>query len=362
MDEITLDDKTYVSSKRAAQITGYAKDYVGQLCREGRVEARLVGRNWYVLETSIRDHRFGAPPAKEPVKTESTSVHEWVPSNYTSEVVPELPILAPVTQIEAPAQVPAAVPAEVSSIDVENTMHFGDKAGIHVFEENIGSSVATAPALDTESAEVKSDVVQEMQSAWQDWFSRTNELKVSEEILLENEPVALELPSEAPLITEDDDESSFDKVTTPIAIERVLEPEESEPEVSELEESVPVIASYTEDHDEYAERVPIKRSYRREVTAQNTQDSSFVAPEGRIVRERKVSPSKKRKTMVQVSKTSGGNGSSLVLRVVLVILALAAIGIAAIGSGKLDSFLAQAHLNYSPINYLVGQSSVQKAN
>ncbi len=59
MDEITIEDKKYISSKRAAKITGYAKDYVGQLCREGRVPARLVGRNWYVLETAIQDHRFG---------------------------------------------------------------------------------------------------------------------------------------------------------------------------------------------------------------------------------------------------------------------------------------------------------------
>jgi hypothetical protein len=59
MEEITIEDKKYISSKRAAKITGYAKDYVGQLCREGRVPARLVGRNWYVLETAIQDHRFG---------------------------------------------------------------------------------------------------------------------------------------------------------------------------------------------------------------------------------------------------------------------------------------------------------------
>ncbi len=63
MDEITLDDKKYVSSKQAAKLTGYAKDYVGQLCREGRVQARLVGRSWYVLESSIKDHRFGTQQA-----------------------------------------------------------------------------------------------------------------------------------------------------------------------------------------------------------------------------------------------------------------------------------------------------------
>jgi len=60
MDEILIDEKKYVSSKQAAKITGYAKDYIGQLCREGRVPARLVGRSWYVLETAIQDHRFGS--------------------------------------------------------------------------------------------------------------------------------------------------------------------------------------------------------------------------------------------------------------------------------------------------------------
>lgn len=59
MDEIIIEEKKYISSKRAAKITGYAKDYIGQLCREGRVPARLVGRGWYVLETAIQDHRFG---------------------------------------------------------------------------------------------------------------------------------------------------------------------------------------------------------------------------------------------------------------------------------------------------------------
>ena len=61
MDEILIEEKKYVSSKRAAKMTGYAKDYIGQLCREGRVPARLVGRSWYVLETAIQDHRFGTP-------------------------------------------------------------------------------------------------------------------------------------------------------------------------------------------------------------------------------------------------------------------------------------------------------------
>ncbi|MDE1919712.1 MAG: hypothetical protein KGH56_03410 [Patescibacteria group bacterium] len=65
MDEILIGEKKYVSSKRAAKMTGYAKDYIGQLCREGRVPARLVGRSWYVLETAIQDHRFGDQKIEE---------------------------------------------------------------------------------------------------------------------------------------------------------------------------------------------------------------------------------------------------------------------------------------------------------
>jgi hypothetical protein len=52
-DEIVLAGKKYVSSKRAAEISGYAKDYVGQLCRGGKLSAKLIGRNWYILLDSL---------------------------------------------------------------------------------------------------------------------------------------------------------------------------------------------------------------------------------------------------------------------------------------------------------------------
>lgn len=86
MDELLIEDKRYVSSKRAAQMTGYAKDYIGQLCREGRVPARLVGRSWYVLETAIQDHRFGTADIQpmEPIKEPSPTVlpSTWEPPRY----------------------------------------------------------------------------------------------------------------------------------------------------------------------------------------------------------------------------------------------------------------------------------------
>lgn len=88
MDEILIGEKKYVSSKRAAKITGYAKDYVGQLCREGRVPARLVGRSWYVLETAIQDHRFGDDQKIEQEIHSESRVSELKTRNHDSVLPP----------------------------------------------------------------------------------------------------------------------------------------------------------------------------------------------------------------------------------------------------------------------------------
>lgn len=95
MDEITIGEKTYISSKQAAKITGYAKDYIGQLCREGRVEARLVGRNWYVLDSAIREHRFGKVEEEAPEEPVAAAAPDrsstWKKPQYEAET----PVLVP---------------------------------------------------------------------------------------------------------------------------------------------------------------------------------------------------------------------------------------------------------------------------
>ena len=58
--EINLGGTIYVSSKRAAEITGYAQDYIGQLARSGQIEGRRVAGLWYVLEESLRGHKHKA--------------------------------------------------------------------------------------------------------------------------------------------------------------------------------------------------------------------------------------------------------------------------------------------------------------
>lgn len=55
--DLYFDGKQYISSSRAAKISGYVNDYIGQLCRDGKLECRMVGRSWYVSFESLISHK-----------------------------------------------------------------------------------------------------------------------------------------------------------------------------------------------------------------------------------------------------------------------------------------------------------------
>jgi hypothetical protein len=50
---LLIGGKKFVSAKDAAILGKYAQDYVGQLCRSGKVIATRIGRNWYIEEESL---------------------------------------------------------------------------------------------------------------------------------------------------------------------------------------------------------------------------------------------------------------------------------------------------------------------
>jgi hypothetical protein len=161
MNELTIGDKTYISSKRAAEVTGYAKDYVGQLCREGHVEAKMVGRSWYVLEESIRRHRFGdSVPEEVTVATTEEEMADsklpdtWEAPRYSSEPVAQIPKIAP--------QAPKYSSATASSL---RTPEFA--------------------APDTSDR-----TISDMQAAWREWFEskNTDSISVAEETAREEVP------------------------------------------------------------------------------------------------------------------------------------------------------------------------------
>ena len=59
MDTVVLDGTSYVKVAVAAKQFDYTSDYLGQLCRAGKLDAQLVGRTWFVNPDSVAAHKAG---------------------------------------------------------------------------------------------------------------------------------------------------------------------------------------------------------------------------------------------------------------------------------------------------------------
>jgi hypothetical protein len=59
MDTVRVEGVTYTKVATIARKFRYTTDYVGQLCRNGKVDCQFVGRAWYVSEESLLKHKDG---------------------------------------------------------------------------------------------------------------------------------------------------------------------------------------------------------------------------------------------------------------------------------------------------------------
>jgi len=97
--DLFLDDKKFISVRRASKETGYSQDYIGQLCRQNKIPAKLIGRAWFVDFESLKTYKTNISSKNskgnninnyqeiklpEP-KTENT----YIPQQYSSELVKE---------------------------------------------------------------------------------------------------------------------------------------------------------------------------------------------------------------------------------------------------------------------------------
>lgn len=91
-DEIILDGKKYISSRRAGEITRYTNDYIGQLCRAGKVEGKLIGRIRFVEESSLLAYKQMLDSG---VKEGLPQTHETAPIKDPAQTVsdPYFPLL-----------------------------------------------------------------------------------------------------------------------------------------------------------------------------------------------------------------------------------------------------------------------------
>ena len=57
MEAVIFDGKEYIKASVVAERFKYTQDYIGQLCRGKKVDARLVGRAWYINLESLHNHK-----------------------------------------------------------------------------------------------------------------------------------------------------------------------------------------------------------------------------------------------------------------------------------------------------------------
>lgn len=293
MDELTIGDKIYISSKQAAKITGYAKDYVGQLCREGRVDAKLVGRNWYVLESSIREHRFG-PEAKTEAAAEPV------------ELAPE----PPVRTWEAPTYV---------SVEPE------------VLIPTLKAPEKPQPAPDATEA------VALMQDAWKEWFAAREQSGQYQEVKRE----VLSVPEvEAPEVVEEPTEevraSDIASIYNVSGVSHVEEEDEVAVPLTRVEEEY--IEPYEREAPVHIARPSIStysepRSTRAVVDLSHVYEERYV-PQEPVQRMRRGRVPQRRQ-------------GSLTVQAIFLSIAGLAIVVAIIGSGALDSHPSVKGINDS---------------
>ncbi|HWU24211.1 MAG TPA: hypothetical protein VN086_00475 [Candidatus Paceibacterota bacterium] len=330
MNEITIGDKVYISAKRAAEITGYARDYVGQLCREGHVDAKMVGRSWYVFEPSIRAHRFGAEapaPQEQPVSSQSEAEMAEVPSDIAAEEpVTTNPATqsdwqAPTYSAEAPDMLPELTPARLEEL--------------------------LPPAEET---------LTDMQAAWREWFEEkqkvleTPEIESPEVIDARNELQEEEYEPEEALEAPEEYES--EAVSVPL--QRIEEDTYEEQPVAE-EQVAEVVAIHhivpePARMDMPRETAPV----RQEIPSAPRYSGEYAVPQavhGRVITERIVT---KKGGRARSRKASSLRTNAPIIAV-LIGISLISITIAAIGTGYASRYLRTLPSENSPvINFLVG--------
>ncbi|HEV8677647.1 MAG TPA: hypothetical protein VN701_02345 [Candidatus Paceibacterota bacterium] len=142
MDELEIDGKKYLSSKRAAREHKYHIDYIGQLIRAGKVVGKKVGRSWYVEEASLKSYLLaeaGAPaapsaPAIEPAFQQAPAETPAAPEPAYRAPVEQEPLPAAHQEIieEQKREAPAPSAFQISEATLERVVHFSKPAPVPV--------------------------------------------------------------------------------------------------------------------------------------------------------------------------------------------------------------------------------------
>jgi hypothetical protein len=128
-DEVVIDGKTYISASRAAKISGYNSDYIGQLCRKGILDSRMVGRLWFVCEDSLKSYKKNPLPVNRsgsvsPTSPATPSVPIFTESYNLPEAANTMKLLTPARELAFMS--PAQNFSPISASDLRSGVQTGD--------------------------------------------------------------------------------------------------------------------------------------------------------------------------------------------------------------------------------------------
>lgn len=66
-EELYFDGRKFIPTKKAAQMTGYATDYIGQLSRLGKVSSKIIGRVKFIDEGAILAYKAASDEHKKKI-------------------------------------------------------------------------------------------------------------------------------------------------------------------------------------------------------------------------------------------------------------------------------------------------------
>ncbi|HEX3099488.1 MAG TPA: hypothetical protein VHQ41_00765 [Patescibacteria group bacterium] len=113
-----------ISLSRAAQLTGYHQDYLGQLCRLGKLPATKVGRNWFTFPEAV--NRLTSPAVSNidlPVEEILSELENETESEQFVATEPKVIQNITVSQVEGLPIAIRSIPTPVRSVNsVQNIL------------------------------------------------------------------------------------------------------------------------------------------------------------------------------------------------------------------------------------------------
>ncbi|HRH24063.1 MAG TPA: helix-turn-helix domain-containing protein, partial [Candidatus Paceibacterota bacterium] len=111
----SLLDKNLITTREASELSGYHSDYLGRLCREGKISGSRVGRSWVIDRSSIL--RFVEEQELQKKKNAEELAHSRE-EEYKAVQAAKTPISAPVVVPTTPAVVRAVVPPAPAPVSI----------------------------------------------------------------------------------------------------------------------------------------------------------------------------------------------------------------------------------------------------